>query len=295
MRTDYAGRQHIGVKERGMKTELHERTRRLLELLAHDEEPMGVFYTHEKPQGGYGPKKGELLTREREAAGLIDWQRAFADFSCIIGNIWLARKKGATAWLSHEECGCMGGGFYAGFYQPCLEANIHYVSHGIEGTSMEGERYLTPEGMREFMEDATPPEAPARYCAIKRLSAFTPAETPEVVAFFVRPEVVVGLHVLTSYATGSHLSVVSPFGACCTAILGWPRVFAARGEAKAVLGGFDPSARRFLKTDEMTFALPLPLYERLLDAMEHSALPRPAWENNRKKVLRSRKTWGETS
>ncbi|MFP5239890.1 MAG: DUF169 domain-containing protein, partial [Acidobacteriota bacterium] len=108
-------------------------TTRLLELLGHDEEPFGVHYAGEKPEGGFGPKPGEIFSREREAAGQIDWGRAFGTFSCIVGNIWLARKKGRPAWISLEECGCMGGGYYSGVYAPYVEMIVSYVSTGIPG------------------------------------------------------------------------------------------------------------------------------------------------------------------
>ncbi len=87
-----------------MKT-LQAKTRRLLELLEHDEIPFCVYYSDEKPDG-FGPKPGEILTREREAAGEIDWSKAFANFSCLVKNIWLARRplgsatRNAAAWAA---------------------------------------------------------------------------------------------------------------------------------------------------------------------------------------------------
>lgn len=272
---------------------INAKTERLLELLGHEESPFGVCYSDQKPDG-YGPKPGELLTREREAAGEINWGEAFGNFSCIMGNVWLARKKKKAAWLSHEECGCMGGGFYAGMYRPYLEMNIHYVSTGIPGTPMEGEHYLpSPESMRAFMDDSIPPAAPAKYCILKPLEQFTDAEPPLVVTFFARQEVITGLHSLAGYAAGSHNAVVSPFGAGCTSIIAWPLAYQQRGVECAVLGGFDPSARKFMKTDELSFAMPLSLYRKMLDSMETSALVRHTWEGVRKKVLKSRRAWGD--
>ena len=84
-----------------------------------------------------------------------------------------------------------------------------------------------------------------------------------------------------------------PFGAGCTSIIAWPLAYRARGEEKAVIGGMDPSARKYLKTDELTFAVPLELYRKMLDKMDESHLTRHTWEGVRKKVLRSRKAWGE--
>ena len=269
-------------------------TQRLLELLGHDEMPFGVLYSDSKPDG-YGPKKGELFTRERESTGQIDWHNAFGNnFSCVFGNVWLARKKKKAAWLSHEECGCMGGGFYSGMYAPYLETNVLFVSTGIPGTQIEGEHYLpSPESMHAFMQDSTPPPATGKYCILKPLDQLAVNEKPLVVAFFARPEVMTGLFNLVSFTTGSHNAVVSPFGAGCTSVIGWPLVYEQRGMECAVLGGFDVSARKFMKPDELTLSMPLALYRKMLACMETSALTRHTWQGTRKKVLKSRAIWGE--
>jgi hypothetical protein len=62
--------------------------------------------------------------------------------------------------------------------------------------------------------------------------------------------------------------VRAPFGAGCTNIITWPLTYQRRGEECAVLGGFDPSARKFMKPDELSFAVPLALYRKMLAAME---------------------------
>lgn len=262
-------------------------TNRLLELLGHTEAPLGVYYSDTKPEG-FGPRPGEIFSRERELAGELDWAKIRQNFSCVMGNIWLARKKQKAAWLSHEECGCMGGGFFSGIYRPYLESNVFYVSTGIPDTPIEGEHYMSsPETMRTFLDDATPPLPSAKYCVIKPLEQFAEPELPLVVTFFARPEVLTGLHSLTNYALGTHNGVVSPFGAGCTSIVSWPLAYQARGQECAVLGGFDPSARKYMKVDELTFAMALPVYRKLLGAMESSALTRDTWAGVRKKVVKS--------
>lgn len=273
--------------------DIAEKTQRLLELLGHDEMPFGVHYTEVKPDG-FGPKAGEIFSRERECAGQIDWRKVGEKFSCVIGNIWLARKKKKAAWLSHEECGCMGGGFYTGIYGPYLEMNVLFVSTGIPGTPVGGEHYLpSPESMRNFMDDVTPQKASGKYCVFKPLERFADDSPPLVVSFFARPEVLNGLYSLTMYATGDHQSVVTPFAPGCASITSWPLVYQQRGLERAVIGGFDLSVRKFMKTDELTFAVPLSLYRKMLDVMNESALNRHSWEGPRKKVLRSRRFWGE--
>jgi hypothetical protein len=269
-----------------------EKTQRLLELLGHDETPFGVHYDDIKPEG-FGPKPGELFTREREDAGLIDWQNSWKTFSCIMGNIWLARKKKKAAWISHEECGCMGGGFQTGLYRPYLNFNVIYVSTGIPEANIEGEHFMpSQESMRAYMDDTSPPVASGKYCIFKPLDQFTDAALPLAVIFFARPEVLNGLFSLTMYATGDHNSVVTPFAPGCGGIMAWPIVYQQRGLERAVLAGFDISARKFMKTDELSFAVPLSLYQKMLDVMEKSALTRHAWqEGTRKKAIKSANTW----
>lgn len=151
----------------------------------------------------------------------------------------------------------------------------------------------SPESMHVFMNDCAPPPATAKYCVIKSLDLFGEEEKPLAVVFFARPEVLTGLFNLTTYTVGDHNAVVSPFGAACTSIIAWPLAYEQRGLERAVLGGFDMSARKFMKTDELTFAIPFGLYTKMLERMETSALTRHTWEGCRKKVAKSKRAWGE--
>ena len=63
-----------------------------LEAAGLDEEPLGMFYTDQKPETGFSPKPGKLPSAEAEAQGAIDWGSLFVDFSCVMGNIWRARR-----------------------------------------------------------------------------------------------------------------------------------------------------------------------------------------------------------
>jgi uncharacterized protein (DUF169 family) len=118
-------------------------------------------------------------------------------------------------------------------------------------------------------------------------------EKPEVVIFFARPEVVSGLNQLASFVTNDFEAVISPFGAGCSNIVSWPLHYLSRGKLKAVLGGWDPSARKFYKTDEITFAVPYEMYERMVSRWPESFLTTVTWETVLKKVNRSKKAWGE--
>ncbi|WP_243358108.1 DUF169 domain-containing protein [Fundidesulfovibrio terrae] len=267
-----------------------------LDALGHDGEPFGMFYTDREPQDGFSPKPGPPVSAELEQAGKMDWQAVWGSFSCVMGNIWLARKKKSAAYFESARYGCMGGSFYLGFHQPQLDFLTRYVSSGIPGTQVHGERYLdSPETVRRLFTEIPPRPAPARFCVFKPVSRFEPDETPETVTFFGRPEVLAGLGFLASFVTGDFEAVMSPFGAGCACMTTWPFHYLKQGRLKAVLGGFDPSERKFLKTDEMTFTVPYEMFTRFLARWEESYLTTDTWAGVRKKVARSSEAWGESA
>lgn len=266
-----------------------------LKHLGLNEEPFGVRYADVKPEKAYGPKTGTPISRELEEQGELDMGEVFKTFSCVMGNIWLARKKRGAAFISTEEYGCLGGVYYCSMLKPHLHFIEHYVTTGYDGTPVHGERYLpSPESMNDFLVGIDPRKAPAKYCIFKPLSQFINGEEPEFVIFFARPEVLTGLFIQATFTSGDANIVVSPFGSGCGNIIAWPLYYKERGEDKAVLGGMDPSARKFMKTDELTFTVSLSFYEKMLAALPESMFNVDGdWPGVRKKVARSAKAWGE--
>jgi len=265
----------------------------LMEALGATEEPLGIYYTDTPPAEGFSPKPGNLPSVEQEAKGEVDFGMLFADFSCVMGHVWRARRQKTAAYFDRERFGCLGGAFYLGFLKPQLDFISYYVSTGIPGV-MEGERYLaSPEDVRCFFQTVDPRPAPARFCVFKGLSQFSAGETPEVVAIFARAEMMGGLHFLATFVTGDLEVVAAPFGADCSFVLTWPLHYLAQGKLKAVLGGWDPSARKYHRPDELSFAMPWELFQQMVTRWPESFLTTDTWTTVKKKIARSRKAWGE--
>lgn len=151
---------------------------KFLALIGLKEEPIGIFYTDNKPPEGFSPKPMDLPTREKEIKNEINWQIVFNQFSCVMGNIWLARKKKKAAYFSAEQSGCPGCAFWLGFMKPQTETIIHYVSTGIPG-QMEGELYCdSPDALRRIQAYIDPEPASYKFCVAKPLSLFTGNEYP---------------------------------------------------------------------------------------------------------------------
>ncbi len=264
-----------------------------LEVLGLDEPPMGITYSEVRPDSGFSPKPSPLPTVTREQKGEIDWQQVFGRFSCVIGNIWLARKKQSTAYFSADNFGCPGAAFWGGFLKPQTETIINYVSTGIHGWTA-GEYYCeSPAALKAIFEFVDPRPAPKPYCVIKSVSAFSAAETPELVSFFCRPETLCGLHQLAFFVTNDPGVVVSPWSSGCGSLLAWPQKFLDQGKHRAVVGGWDPSARKFYKTDELSFTVPLKMFQDMIDRFEESFLKTDTWSTVQKKIHRSKRAWGE--
>ena len=276
-----------------MKEQVMQSLPQFLETIGVDEEPMGIFYAAEKPTEGFSPKPMDLPTREKEKKNEIDWQKVFSQFSCVMGNIWRARKKKTAAYFSAEQFGCPGAAFWLGFNKPQTETIIQYVSTGIPNWT-EGEFYCdSPDNLRQILEYIDPRPAPKAYCVVKPLSHFTDDEEPELVAFFTRPESLSGLHQLATFVTNDSEVVASPWGPGCGSVVTWPLHYLSKGKNKAVVGGWDPSARMFFKTDELSFTVPFPMFIDMVTRFNESFLKTNSWATVQKKINRSKKTWEE--
>lgn len=271
-----------------MTTAIVNELRQLLEILDLDEFPMALLFGDQQPDGGFSPVRNRLPSVKEEEEGTVDMAEVFKEFSCAMGHIWRARKKRKTAWFSAEHWGCLGGAYWMGFNKPQLDCIVKYVS--------QGERYCdTYESMRKIFDSFDPEPIPSRYLIFKPFDLLEPGEEPVFVTFFVRPESLSGLHQLAMYVTNDIEVVQSPWGAGCSGLVSWPMKYMKRGTPKAVLGGWDPSARQFYKTDELSFTVPYTMFMDMVQSWDASFLSRDQWVNVRKKIDRSRRAWGEIS
>lgn len=267
---------------------------RMHETLGLTEEPFGFLYTDVEPEQAFMPAVSTPIAQQLRETGAVDMPGIRSNFSCILKHIWLARRKKRVAAFAADRFGCLGGSFFLGFHQPQIDFTAKFISTGIPGTPVHGERYLdSPERARRFLAQTDAGPAPARFCVFKPLSLFTPEETPLGVIFFCRFEVFSGLFTLANFVSDSVEAVRMPFGSGCANLVSWPRVYAAQGITCAVAGGADPSCRPYVKTDESTLTMPWAMYQRCVAHWEESFLCTDTWSTVRKKIARSNAAWQE--
>lgn len=265
-----------------------------LNVLGIAEEPVAWAYESERPESPNTPPLCTMPTLAQEDRGEADFRPAFRNFSCLFKHIWVLRRKGGAAWTSADHPGCPGGTQYVGFQQGPYEFIARYVTCGLpEG--METERYLEgPDAFKNLFHCMDPLPAPKPYLVFRKVGDFEAlGREPEFVTFFARPEALSGLHQYAAFLTNDAEVVASPWGPGCGNMVAWPRTYRATGRVRAVLGGWDPSMRKFLKTDELYMTVPFALYAEMVERWRESFLAGETWADQRRKIARSARAWGE--
>lgn len=195
---------------------------------------------------------------------------------CLIGVLNKARR-GIPLCFEADSIGCGGGKRYLGYAKEIRPAFEYFLSCGIPGR-MEGERYKkTPQIVTALMEKLPRFEAPAKYIHFKRWDQLTREEDPAVVVFFAHPDLLSGLFTLAGFEEDHPEAVVAPFAAGCGSIVLYPYLESQNVRQRAVLGMFDVSARPYVGRNELSFAIPMEKFIRMVHDMDESFLITPSW------------------
>lgn len=225
--------------------------------------PVAFWYSDEEPGGDYvAPPPGH---------------------QCMIGV--LARAfRGETLRFDAASFGCQGGRRFCGFPVEPRPGFEYFLSYGIPG-KLEGERYKkTPELVKEMFGKVPMVKAPARYLVFRRFDKLAAGDRPDAVVFFSPVEVLSGLFTLANFDEAEPNGVFSPFSAGCGTIVQYPYLEKSAARPRAVLGNFDVSSRPFMPKGALSFAVPMPKFERMVDGMDESFLITKAWERVRARL-----------
>ncbi|MFC1724049.1 DUF169 domain-containing protein [candidate division KSB1 bacterium] len=201
-------------------------------------------------------------------------------WSCIIADIKAVRK-GKSLCFHEGIANCGGAKRYLGYVHEFGPQFKYFLSCGIEG-ELEGERYLkTPELVEEAMKKMPKFKAPAKYAVFKRWDNLDVEDTPEVIIFFAKPDVLSGLFTLVNFDEAEANSVYTPFGSGCGTIITYPYLERDKERPRAVIGMFDVSARPCVEKNVLTFAVPFNRFVQMIDNMDESFLITESWEKVR--------------
>jgi uncharacterized protein (DUF169 family) len=217
---------------------------------------------------------------EIESAEIVS---ASDKWRCLICDLAKVRK-GKSLAFSADALSCGGAKRYLGFDDKIRPDFEYFLSCGIEG-KMEGERYIrTPEMVRELMKNQKNIDRPGRYIVFKRWDKILETDMPEVIIFFASPDVLSGLFTLANFDQCEPNSTFTPFGSGCGSIVHYPWLEKDKERPRAVIGMFDPSARPYVPAEELTFAVPIGKFLKMVSYMEESFLITDSWEKVRKRI-----------
>jgi uncharacterized protein (DUF169 family) len=205
------------------------------------------------------------------------------DHECVLAPLGRVRH-GQSMAFDAATVGCGGGKRYLGFTQDLRPEFEYFLSCGIPG-KLEGERYKrSPDLVRAFVARAPRFVAPARRIVFKRWDALEASDTPEVVIFFARPDVLSGLFTLANFDAEEPNAVFAPFAAGCGSIVQYPYLERSAAFPRAVLGMFDVSARPYVPGDALTFAVPMNRFATMVEHMDESFLITASWQKVRHRL-----------
>ena len=204
---------------------------------------------------------------------------------CLISQFRKVRQ-GEALCVGKGSVSCGGGNRYCGFSQKLRPGFEYFLSYGNE--KMEGERYKkSPELVNTWLENAPPFEAPARFLILKRWDQLLETDEPHAVIFFASPDLLSALFTLANYDEEGLHAVISPMGAGCTSIIQYPYFENQKEYPSAILGMFDISARPSVGANELTFAVPMKRFTRMIGNIDESFLLTESWKKLSKQPDRS--------
>jgi len=222
-----------------------------------------------------------------EASGDVQKAPAPNGWRCLVCDLTRIRK-GTSLSFDEGSLSCPGGKFYLGYSTARAPEFRFFLSYGKPGV-VEGERYKrSPEVVEAMTGHEAHIPASGRCYTFKRWDRLAGSDSPEVVVFFARPEVLSGLFTLANFdQTDPNGGVFCPFGAGCGSLIYYPWLEEQKENPRAVLGLFDPSARPCVPVDLLSMAIPMKKFVKMVGYMEESFLTTASWEKVRRKIARS--------
>nr|MBP3724919.1 DUF169 domain-containing protein [Campylobacter sp.] len=217
--------------------------------------PVAVFRADNKPKEALEFKKGV--------------------WGCVIAML-NAASKGKTACFNKENVVCMGGRAGLGIEKFKLGVIEYFLSDGSKGEK-QGEFYKkTPKLAKEFIKNL-PIIQTDKFVIFKPFDKLEKDETLQIIIMLVNPDQLSALITLANYDKETNENVKVLFGSGCAQSILYGLNSANLGDDVCYIGLSDPSARKFVPKDILSFTMS---YKRFLEM-----------ESNAKGSFLDTKTW----
>jgi len=201
-------------------------------------------------------------------------------YTCIFSQLAPVRRGRARAF-NQKNLGCDGAVDMLGFGGIPTKEDIDELADILTNV----EKYKKSKEHVIRMAKSNPPiSAKGKYLIFKRWDLLAEDDNPQVVLFFVKPDVIGGLHMLANFDTTDPHGVIAPFGVGCDSLIGFAMKEFESESPRAVIGSFDPSARTCLKPNLFSFSIPWPKFVAMVANMDDCFLNTYVWEGIQKRM-----------
>lgn len=243
----------------------------ITEYLKMENPPVAVFRSDSAPEGAFIPGKG-----------------------CSIPSLFVrCARLGDTTAADRDHVFCHGALSGFGFGGMVDREHSSWAASDIP-EDRKGE--IKHGGKRHFRDPETAELQlnlikdygdGSGWIVFKRLDkALADGDPVEVVVFLTDPSRISALSLLAGYSRkASDPAVVMPYGHGCQQIYAIPKAEGESEHPRGVVGMTDMYARRYVRPDEMTFAVPYPLYQTMERDAPESFLGKDTWPGMLEKCL----------
>jgi len=149
--------------------------------------------------------------------------------------------------LSREASGCSGAATYLGFKKPGPNAGTFLFKK---------ERFKKDMQLaNRFYQDINATPAASKYAVLSRVDNLTDNDFPEVIVLWVNASTLTSLVTLANFDRTTNNNVIIPFASGCQSIWTIPYNEKHQDKPKAVVGLMDPSIRKLLPHDLVSFSV----------------------------------------
>ena len=196
-------------------------------------------------------------------------------WGCVISML-NAAAEGKTAAFHETNVACKGGQAGLGLNPFTPGVIEYYLSTGEKGP-LPGERYKkSPELALEYINNVPEVDSPD-YVVFQPLDQLGDSE-PEMIVFLVNADQLSGLATLANYDQPTQDNVKLNFGSGCVQAIRYALAASRDGKSDCFIGLTDPSARKCIDKNLMSFSIPYRKFLEMEGNVENCFLITDTWK-----------------